>query len=191
MNSYEPSLHENRLNWYYLAPGVWRLLFIGYAWLFICFIVDWKVDSAGGMLVGVSIAAEIVFNRSALQHTIDCTRKDQNYVVIIQDGLFQFNINRENTFERVTVREQGVADKSIYINTNTGVTLFMPDVRSCLYQLAIKEETAHYLGPFDTSGNIIGSEGWAYHLTSKRIKNSINAVIATSAIVGTLIWSYV
>jgi len=190
MSASEISLHENRSNWYYLAPNVWRVFVVAYLWLFICIIIDWKIDSAGGVLVGACVAAEIFFLHSPLQHTIDCTKKDTHYQVKFEHGRNQFHTKSEDSFQLAIIRENNCAERTVSLNTNLGATVFMPDVRDCLYALATQNEKEHDYGLRTSSDQKTGKVGWAHRWTSTRVKNRINGIIAVSAIVGTVLWAY-
>ena len=70
-------------------------------------------------------------------------------------------------------------------------SIFMPDVRGNLYELATDQERNFDYGLRGEGKNgLSGKIGWFHQETSRRWVTIINTTIGISAITGTLIWAY-
>ena len=177
-------------NLYTIAPKVWGALIIGWLWLFLCFVLGWKVDSAGGILVGACIVAELFYLTCPLETTIENIREHDEYIVMRAEGERKYLLRYDDTFRSVLVREPDGKERRMEIKKATGFEKFTQDCRDQLYELSSGQERKTYMPKNEALSNKTGVFIWKHQYTTTRIKEFVLTTIVVSAVFGTVIWAY-
>ena len=172
------SLFEIHTYWYKLSPRVWQALGAGYIIVTLCIVAQWNVDKAGGVLAGLSIAAQMFLLSSPLQQVMNNNYREP-LIWEVRDGRWQFETNLDDDYKHALVKfpgEKGV--KSVLINMDTDIRISIlgtPDV-------AARDEELHI-------DDISNTMKWDHIATYIRINGRVNNIIGYSMITGTFIWA--
>ena len=178
------------VRWYALAPQVWVALIIGWLWFLLCLFLGWKVGSAGGMLVGACIVAELFYLTSPLENTIAGIREHDEYIILSDNGERKYLLKYDDTFNSVIVRESDGSERRIEIQSQTGFESIPLDCRDQLYEISASAERKYFNKQTDTQSNNLGPVVWDHQKTTARIKKLVLMSIVISAVFGTIVWAY-